>query len=431
MVWVPLADEGKLRSLLASMNLRPGVADPHNALVPFGRLERLHFARCLLLDDATLDDISVYGLTPVASPLSFAFLVDFDGDVDEFLDQLILQAGDGLRQLFACCGLSPGDGLRGWMKQHFAQASASYVNWEGRTVSQVREEAALRNFLCTYVRGPASATIDAMPVLALRHTLIEEVRREQADGRLPLRAPDHTPLGWKLRKTTSLLAGVLLVLLGGLLALLLLPLTILILLIYIVLLRRRERTDPEITPRPAAVQARRLAEIEDHDVTNQFSAMGALKPGWFRLLNISIGLAVIKWTTRHLFTRGHLARVSTIHFARWVFIGGRTRLLFASNYDGSLDSYMDDFINKVGFGLNLVFSNGIGYPRTNWLVLDGAKDEQKFKRYIRRHELPTEVWYNAHPGLTAADLARNSRIRDGLEKPSMTEAEARQWLSLL
>ena len=138
----------------------------------------------------------------------------------------------------------------------------------------------------------------------------------------------------------------------------------------------------------------------------------------------------MKWGARHFYTRGRLARVSSIPFARWVFINDRKRLYFSSNYDGSLESYMDDFINKVGFGLNLVFSNGIGYPRTNYLVFDGAHDEQKFKRYIRRHELPTEVWYNAHPGLTAIDLARNTRIREGLQKRSMNEAETCAWLAL-
>jgi hypothetical protein len=66
---------------------------------------------------------------------------------------------------------------------------------------------------------------------------------------------------------------------------------------------------------------------------------------------------------RHVYTRGHLARVQTIHFARWVFLNGRKQMVFASNYDGSLESYMDDFINKVGWGLNLLFSNGVGYPR--------------------------------------------------------------------
>jgi len=91
---------------------------------------------------------------------------------------------------------------------------------------------------------------------------------------------------------------------------------------------------------------------------------------------------------------------------------------------------MDDFINKVAFGLNVVFSNGVGYPRSNWLVLGGAKDEQKFKYFIRRHELATEVWYDAHPGLTTSDLERNTRIRQGLES-SLTDKGAKEWLALL
>jgi hypothetical protein len=176
---------------------------------------------------------------------------------------------------------------------------------------------------------------------------------------------------------------------------------------------------------------KRLADLEDHDVTNQFSAMGTLKPGWWRRSTLVFVLWIVDYTTRHVYTRGHLARVSTIHFARWTFLDGKQRLLFASNYDGSLESYMDDFINKVAFGLNVVFTNGVGYPRTRWLVLDGAKDEQKFKYFIRRHELATEVWYNAHPGVTAVELERNSRIRAGLERPTMTDAEAREWLRLL
>jgi hypothetical protein len=139
----------------------------------------------------------------------------------------------------------------------------------------------------------------------------------------------------------------------------------------------------------------------------------------------------VSYTTRHVYTRGFLARVNTIHFARWTFVDDKRRLLFVSNYDGSLESYMDDFINKVAFGLNVVFGNGVGYPRTRWLVLDGAKDEQKFKYFIRRHELATEVWYNGRPGLTAFEMERNSRIRTGLEQPSMTDAEAREWLRLL
>ena len=158
--------------------------------------------------------------------------------------------------------------------------------------------------------------------------------------------------------------------------------------------------------------------------------MGTLKPGLFRRSTITFILWLLDYTARHIYNRGRLTRVSTIHFARWVFLDQKQRLFFASNYDGSLDSYMDDFINKVAFGLNVVFSNGVGYPRSDWLVLGGAKNEQKFKYFIRRHELATEVWYTAHPGLTAADLERNTRIRQGLEA-SLSDEEAREWLALL
>jgi hypothetical protein len=106
-------------------------------------------------------------------------------------------------------------------------------------------------------------------------------------------------------------------------------------------------------------------------------------------------------------------------------------MFFASNYDGSLDSYMDDFINKVAWGLNLLFSNGVGYPRTDWLLVGGASDEQKFKYYLFRHQLPVQVWYKAYPGLTSFDLMRNSRLREGIERSSMTDYEIREWLNLL
>jgi hypothetical protein len=105
-------------------------------------------------------------------------------------------------------------------------------------------------------------------------------------------------------------------------------------------------------------------------------------------------------------------------------------MIFASNYDGSLDSYMDDFINKVGWGLNLAFSNGIGYPATNWLVLDGSKDEQKFKYFLRRHQMPTQVWYDAHTGLSAFDLKRNMLIRRGIDCSFMSYADLQEWIAL-
>jgi hypothetical protein len=73
----------------------------------------------------------------------------------------------------------------------------------------------------------------------------------------------------------------------------------------------------------------------------------------------------------------------------------------------------------------------VGWPRTGWLVARGARVENKFKHYQRRHQLPTQVWYQAYPGLALVDLKRNQRIREGLERASVTDAQAQAWLQLL
>ena len=166
-------------------------------------------------------------------------------------------------------------------------------------------------------------------------------------------------------------------------------------------------------------------------MTNHFHVFGQVKPGLLRLFTIRIGLLLLDYSARHIYTRGHLTRIQTIHFARWVLLDNNRRVYFASNYDGSAESYMDDFINKVAWGLNLVFSNGVGYPRTSWLLKGGAENEENYKKTLRRNQLPSESWYTAYPGLTAVDLARNHRVRQVLESDNPGDDELEQWLALL
>ena len=412
---------GGLQALLATMNFAPGEVNAANSLVPFGEFENLHFARFVILDDQTLDDIKLYGAPRQEYPLYLTFLCDFDGDAAEFLTDLVRRAGPGLRRVFSVCEDFPaGADLLAWMRDHDIPVATHYVNWRGRTVKQVREESRLRQAIGAYLRSNAGALENLAPE-QIRAKLRQFVDAEIAAGRLTLTPPAPTPLGAKIGNLAHLI-GV-----GWLIALLLPPVALLVLF----RIRPLEKTDPMFAPRPEPEHASGLAILEDYEVTNQFSAMGSLKPGLARRWVLSYILWLIDWTARHVYTKGRLARVRTIHFARWVFLDGGKRILFASNYDGSLDSYMDDFINQVSFGLNVVFSNGIGYPRTRWLLGDGAKDEQKFKYFLRRHELPTEVWYNAHPSMTAVELERNSRIREGLEATALSGAAAREWVQLL
>ena len=163
---------------------------------------------------------------------------------------------------------------------------------------------------------------------------------------------------------------------------------------------------------------------------NQFNTVGYVKPGWFWRLTTIVGFWLSNYATRHIFNKGSLAGLKTVHFGHLITINDRRRVIFTSYYDGSLESYMDDFIDKVASVLNIAFGNMVSYPRTRWLVLDGARDERGFKSYNRGHQVPTQVWYSAYDHLTAINLENNAKIRAGLFG-DMKASEAKEWLRLL
>ncbi len=269
----------------------------------------------------------------------------------------------------------------------------------------------------------------------------ELIRKVQEKGPR-VSPPAPTPLLWQIKRLAQISVAVA-ALIGFVLPLLVLPLLAAFFLyalfffvllaalgVFLYRLRQHETTDPEILTPPTPEQLTALGAILDFDVTNQYSAFGAIKPGPFRRRTMTFLLWVINLATPFLYPRGNLARVKTIHFARWVFLDDKRRVFFGSNYDGSSESYMDDFVNKVAFGLNLTFSHGVSYPKTSFLIFGGASREQEFKNTQRRHSLPTEVWYKAYPGLTLMDISRNARVRKGLEEQKpMSDGEIRQWLS--
>jgi hypothetical protein len=414
----------KLRTLLASMNKIVAHANPDNKLVPFGRFDRLHFARFTIIEAKTADEIKAFGVAPRPWQPTLAFLGDCDGDRDSFLAELAAHAEPGLKKIFSFCVGFPdanSEGLLAWMKAHNIEPKANYINWLGRTVRQVHEEAALHQSLSTCLQQIADE-VGRENTRALRQKLLSYVEMEKHAGRLTLTPPEPTPTCWQIRNLLHMI-GIPLILL------LLSPLFLVIAPFFALRLRMLESSDPELPIRPSREHIKELSVQEDHDVTNQFNVFGDIKPGIFRLLTFKFLLLLTDYVARHIYKRGFLTRIKTIHFARWVFMDDNRRAFFASNYDGSHESYMDDFINKAGWGLNIAFSNAVGYPTTTWLIKDGAQREQQFKYTQRRHQLPTEVWYKAYPDLTATDLARNSRIRQGVEIRLASDAEIREWLS--
>lgn len=414
-----------LRILLASMNKSNGQVDPYNPLVTFAHYSTLHVARFVIIEAKTADDIKEYGLAPYPWQPALVFLGDCDGDSNAFLAQLVARSEPGLKKIFACCDdfSEQKINLLNWFKAHNHPPTANYINWIGRTVIQVHEEVELQNKLSTYLQSIIS-DIDPENTRALRQKLLSYVEFEKHAGRLSLTPAEATPIAWKINNLLHKLSI-------PLILLLLLPIFLVFAPFYAWYLRKLERSDPEIVIRPDRQHIQSLSIQEDRFISNQFNVLGEVKPGLFRLFTMKFALFLLNYASRHIYNRGFLTRVRTIHFARWVLIDNNRRVFFASNYDGSQESYMDDFINKVGWGLNLVFSNGVSYPRTKWLIKDGAAHEQQFKYTLRRHQLPSQVWYKAYPDLTAYELSRNSRIRQGVEVRQANDDQIREWLALL
>jgi hypothetical protein len=417
-------DVAGLRSELAEMNFpgRTGFANPDNQLVAFGKFDTIHFARFVVLADNTLDDRAGYPELPKSEPTYLCFMVDCDGDAGELLDAIVQRASAGLREIFQYCeDFDPNANLLGWLRAHRVRPRASYVNWVGRTAVQAREEAELHGRLRDALRQTT-----AREPQRLRGELLGLTANAPALTKIP-----PTPLPWRLRN----LAHMLLPILIAAVCLLLFPiLTIAVVTIgpvlFFIALRKHEQTDPIICQPYDPDKVALLRAGEDHDVSNQYTAMGSIKPGRFRLWTEIVILYALNWIARHICTRGSLGRISTIHFAHWSpFLDNNRRGFFCSNYDGGHEAYMDDFINKAGFGLNFSFSSFMAYPTTAWLFAKGAWLEQDFKRFQRHHQIPTDVWYKAYPGLTAQDLARNSRIRNGFEKTAMSDDEIRRWVA--
>ena len=118
--------ESDLRAVLDSMNSAPGVADPRNALLPFGQFDRLHFARLVVLEDATLVDYAAHGMQAPNFPKQLVFMGDCDGPSQELLANLSQRAGAGLRRIFAHCeDFDAGGDLLAWMNLRCTTATSS------------------------------------------------------------------------------------------------------------------------------------------------------------------------------------------------------------------------------------------------------------------------------------------------------------------
>jgi Dyp-type peroxidase family len=160
---------------------------------------------------------------------------------------------------------------------------------------------------------------------------------------------------------------------------------------------------------------------------NHITAVTLMKPGGFRKLTLALTLWVIGKEIQYWFRPGFVLNMGTIHYAKWFRLPGTEMMLFLANYDGSWQSYLEDFVTKAHEGQSAVWSHGKGFPKTRLLVFGGAADGDRFKRWVRRQQIVTQFWYSRFPHLTTDQVRNNALIHDGLMR-AQTDTAARAWL---
>ena len=168
---------------------------------------------------------------------------------------------------------------------------------------------------------------------------------------------------------------------------------------------------------------------EDSVSQNGLTHFVPLRPGAFRRATMRLVLWFLERARRNVAYEGRLGGISSIHFARWVLLEDDT-VLFFSNYDGSWEAYLGDFVDKAHHYLSAVWSNTRWFPRTHALVFEGAAREAAFKQWTRTFQVQNQIWYSAYPHLTVSDVLTNARIRERATG-TMDERDAQAWLALI
>jgi hypothetical protein len=423
-----------LNSLLQEM----GKNVNENASIPFAKFAELHFASLFILAN-----------DPQYQPL-LILEANIDGSADSFVDHLLQLARVGIDSIFSCCIDYPGcaagnEVIKAYLLANSRIANAYYRGHRVTPVTSVQKESsvlrpAIEGFLDCHYRDLSTRSsrsifasirgcIVTNPLLSWAQTAEPVDAQNAADD---LMAEKILRIGIRAG-LIALLVTVVGFLLNFWLTVAVLGFGIVLPLAAFILVLRiyeiRDLEDKQLQPESAHLNE--LLQMEDHQGQNHLTAISTVKPGIFRLLTLKTVLWAINLLARFYFTRGKLGNLTTIHFARWVLINNGKRLLFLSNYDGTWQNYLSEFIDQASAGLTGIWSNTVGFPKTHFLLFGGARNEQEFKTFVRKEQVLTPVWYSAYPTLSVENVWDNFEVRQALATENADDADVTQCLQRL
>lgn len=398
-----------LRAVLDQIRANPA----GNQLLPFEKFDRVHFASLMLAE----------GLAPSLLILE----LNADGTAADCLAALVAGAGAGLDALFAGSDGWPGSSAapasRTWLEERIVRPGAYHIGATGRTHERIRQEARLHDEIERFLDAEEAAGRLTGATPASVRVRVQDLVRADASLAWARTSPPRQTASERMVHRARLYGAIAA-------AVLLLPLLLPVVAVGAVVLRMKERTDKVQDGPPDPDHVRRLEDEEDFAAQNHLASVIPVKPGLLRKVLLRTVLLAVNLVARVSATNGSLGGIPSIHFAHWSMINGNRHLLFVSNFDGSWESYLGDFIDKAATGLTAVWSNTVEFPRARFVAFDGAADGPRFRAWARAKQCSTRAWYTAYPGSTMSTIDNNTSIREGLFA-TLDEKGTAEWLARL
>jgi hypothetical protein len=347
-----------------------------------------HFARFVILHDKPQGIDQPYLL----------FSSTYDGNFEDYINELVRLTkseapdADVLNAIFEHCqGYTPSISrnaklFRNFIHQHVVSSNAFFMAYWDKSVSEIKASKALYDELGQALENPF-----------FRKALSPDCDRSDLLQSIKPQKPSSLKTSFLTLKFEEFLEK------------------------YWVKIRPVQN-DPSYHLQPNPTQLARRHEskvIEDRIAQNQFLTLHAIHPG-FLGINVLI-LKVILWLAagRAKKAKGNLSGIPTIHSLRWVIIpsgimSDRPYLLFESNYNGSWDSYVDDFVQYASLRMNLIWGKCQDY------LSQGSKDTEWFKQHIRNYLFPAQAYYSAYPDLTVRNILTCLRVAEIVKTPQQS-----------
>ncbi|MEM7369067.1 MAG: hypothetical protein AAF587_10750 [Bacteroidota bacterium] len=359
---------------------------------PLDELGNVHFARWLVVPADQNLNLSA----------SLIYAANVDGNGDQHLEDLLNNAPltEGLDSILEHCVSYPEKDARNkasrlaYLKQHSLSTPGFYVGAPKRTVDQIHNEEKLHTALRDFVKaneGKWSTSRQAYE--AIQEFLGDDPQWDWARETFQLPKTNYVKL-----------------VLLGLFLLLILPFLLLFLVLIHFFYERRAKPFGKTVNQIPLEHLKTLKDQEDIIYQNQLSQL-FVTIGGLRKLGLHFFLWLTTFLGKNQFAHGQLLGTPTIHFARWVLIDKGKRFVFFSNFDGSFDEYLGDFVDNSGWGLNAIYGASKGYPRTFFVFGKGAYIILEFMGWGRYTQVPTQMWYSAYPWNGLQQIVSKSQLR--------------------